>query len=472
MTALPASVPRAGDFERFSADPLHFLAQARATHGNLFAIRDRGPVFSRADDCTGVVAVFGVEHQRAVLSDIESFGMPASAAHALKLSPNLVNLNRSLHSMAANQHASHKRLLAAILSDDAEDLGPTIWAALADDDTHWKVGGTVQLLERMRELTLQTSSRMLFGRRYAENFELARLAQTYFHLRREASSPANPAGTVPRDRLMSVGNSLDDRLRMHVRKWREREVSPSDGILARLATLEAEPNIQLREDEVIGHSNVLFISSTEPIAVALTWIVLILSQLPALREELRNELGALFETSDVPDLRQLSRLTLLDGVINESLRLLPPNAFMVRITTRPTALGGVELPERCEIVLCPFLSHRDADCFPRPHEFLPARWSKASPSPFAYFPFGAGGHSCVGRGLALSVIKATLAFLLPRYDLVLAGDQDVDWRVHIIFTPSIDPAFAINSPTESPRSSAGKLSGPVGDMLSLHMHRP
>ena len=471
VTALPASVPRAGDFEHFSADPLHFLAHARQTHGDLFAIRERGPVFSRAPGCTGVVAAFGAAHQRAVLSDPDTFCLPASAAYGLKLSPNLVNLNRGLHSMGGAQHADHKRLLATVLGDGVNEYGRLIWAALDDFAAAWTVGRTVRLLDQMRELTLQISSRVLFGHRYAERSRLALQMRHYFRLRREASSPANPSGTVSRRRLIAAGHALDGALRKYVRECRADGVPPSDGILATLAALPAEPQA-LSEDEIIGHSNVLFVSRTEPIAVALTWIILILSQLPALRAALRDELSARLDTSTVPTGRRLARLSLLDSVINESLRLLPPNAFMVRLTDRPTVLGTIALPEHCEIVLCPLVSHRDPACFSRPTEFLPERWSNATPSPFVYFPFGAGAHSCVGRSLAVYLIRTTLAFLLPRYDLVLAGDQDVDWRLHIIFMPSSDPQFEIRSPAASSRVQGGKLGGPVGEMLTLDRQCP
>ena len=67
-------------------------------------------------------------------------------------------------------------------------------------------------------------------------------------------------------------------------------------------------------------------------------------------------------------------------------------------------------------------------------------------------------------------IKNALAFLLPNYDLVLAGDQDVDWRVHIIFMPRVDPLFAIEPPGKSIRRSEGTLGGPVARMLSFASH--
>src|ERR1700685_2319151 len=88
---LPDSIPYVADGGDALTDPINFLARARASHGNLFAIRKEGPIFSRAPECAGVIAVFGMDNQRAVLTDIESFGLPISAAENMRLPQNLVN---------------------------------------------------------------------------------------------------------------------------------------------------------------------------------------------------------------------------------------------------------------------------------------------------------------------------------------------------------------------------------------------
>ncbi|HEU4390014.1 MAG TPA: cytochrome P450, partial [Blastocatellia bacterium] len=240
------------------------------------------------------------------------------------------------------------------------------------------------------------------------------------------------------------------------------------GLLARLAVVASESGEQISENEMVAHSNVLFMSSTEPIGVSLTWVLLVLSQLPDLRRDLRHELDQASRVKSASQAIPPIRLPLLDSVINETLRILPPNAFMVRVTRRKVSLDGLLLPERCELVLCPFIAHRDAGRFPRPNEFLPSRWTEARPSPFEYFPFGAGGHACVGRQLAMYMIKSALALLMPRYELVLAGDQEIDWRLHIQFMPKDDPLVTVRAPGDV-TAGAGKLLGPIRDLLMLDM---
>ena len=465
--SLPISIPRATEIKQLYEEPFAFLARNRSNLGDLFVIRDDGPIFSSAPDCSGAIAVFGPANHRAALSDIDLFGMPVSGAQSLSLPRELVNLNCSLQSMRGEQHDENQRLLIRMLSERGiDDQRTAVSAGLEAFARGWHPGKRIGLLDEMRQLTLQVSTRLLLGDQYVESAELASLIQVYFQLRREATSPLSAAGETMRQELIAVGTSLDDALRRYVHWCRRRASASSDGLLAILAAQEVESGRQLSEDEMIAHSNILFVSSNEPVAIALSWILLILSQLADLRRALRGELDQASFDDGLPSSSQLERLTLLDSIINESLRLFPPNALMVRVTTGPASLAGVMLPQRCELVLCPFLAHREAERFRNPNAFLPSRWSATRPSPFEYFPFGAGGHSCVGRHLATYMIKAALAMLIPRFELVLAGDQEIDWRIHIQFMPRNDPAMTVLKAGVS-TAGAGRLLGPVGDLVIM-----
>jgi cytochrome P450 len=464
MTLSPV-IPRVADLGQFYQDPLTFLTHARAELGDVFVLRDGAPVFSRSSECAGALAVFGSANQQTVLTDTDLFGMPVSAAQHLSLPANLVNLNRGLHSMRGEQHDQQQRLLLRVLSDRAvQDRHEAITSEVVRFMEHWHRGQKISLLTEMRGLTFEVSTRYLFGERYEETVTLAQLAETFFHSRREITSSGNSPNESSLAELVALGTSLDEAMRRHIRWSRQQAGVAADGLLAKLARLEVRPGTPLSEDEMVGHSNVLFMSNNEPIAVALTWTLLVLSQLPDLRQALREELH---ETAagKVPSLTALSGFSLLDSVINESLRLLTPNAMMARITTRAGSLNGLSLPERCEVVLFPLLAHRDANVFARPEEFLPERWLGARPSPFEYFPFGAGGHACVGRSLALHVLKATLALLINDYEIVLADDQEIDWQVHIIFMPGSEPIMKLQTPG-AVGLKAGRLLGPVRDLIS------
>jgi cytochrome P450 len=456
VSALPAAILRACDDRSFLAEPLEFLERTRSRLGDLFVLREAAPLFSRDPDCAGVVVVFGADRLRTVLSDIEAFGMPVSAAHRLTLPANLVNLNRSLHSMRGQDHASHRRILARLLTPgELWQQEASLCAALERSVDGWRPDKAMGLLEAMRSLAEGLACSLSFGAQQRTGDRLLAQLQAYFLLRREASSPG-PASPVSHAELVAAGEALDRSLRSYVRACRHAPSSARAGLFALLAG-EA-----MTEDEIVAHRNVAYISSTEPIAVSLTWILLLLTQLPALRADLRREIRQISAAAVNFDRRRL-----LDHVVNEALRLLPPNAFMVRTTTRATSLAGVQLPAGSEVVLCPFLVHRDEAVFPRARSFLPLRWARANPSPFEYLPFGAGGHSCVGRAVALRLIKLALSHLLERFDIALADDQAVDWRLHILFLPRNEPLVYARPADAAIGLEAGELKGPVADLIDL-----
>src|SRR5262249_35504028 len=159
--------PRALDLPAFHADPFAFLAEARAAGGEVVAISEGRPIFSRDPDCAGAVAVFGARCHRSVLGDIETFGMPVSAARTLALPGALGTLNAGLHSMRGDRHALHQRLLVEVLGERALDqYGDAIGAGLAAFVRPWRAGASIGLLAEMRRLAADLSMRVLLGDRY------------------------------------------------------------------------------------------------------------------------------------------------------------------------------------------------------------------------------------------------------------------------------------------------------------------
>ncbi|UUZ46587.1 cytochrome P450 [Massilia sp. B-10] len=183
------------------------------------------------------------------------------------------------------------------------------------------------------------------------------LIYRFFHLRRQASSPTYAVAPGVQEDLLATGARLDAVLRQHLRRQAGGQCSGA-GVLAGLMD---PAGAGLSEDEAVGHANILFVSATEPVAVALTWTLLVLSQAPHWREAARNDAGA------------------LEGVLLESLRMLPPNTFMSRVATGGAVLGGVELPARTELVISAFAEHRDGAVFADPDTFMPQRWRSARP---------------------------------------------------------------------------------------------
>lgn len=93
---------------------------------------------------------------------------------------------------------------------------------------------------------------------------------------------------------------------------------------------------------------------------------------------------------EAPRLDQLDGLDLLDRVVRESLRLLPPVPVATRVTAAEVDLGPSRLPPATEVHLSIYHAHRAADLYQQPRRFLPGRWQGLASSPYEYLPCGAG----------------------------------------------------------------------------------
>ena len=461
-----ASIPRFIDSGMLRDNPLSFLQAAQAA-GNVVLVAEGRPAFSRADGCAAVVAVFGPAGVQQVLNDAELFGTTVSVGARFSLPQALNRLNAGLFSMTGDEHKAQQQLLRTTLDAsyirDADDLIDDAWERFAE---RLQVGQDIPLLSEMRRLVLHVSTLLLFG---DDDLALGRLVQSYFEMRRALSGARVTPAPAQRRALIQMGGRLDRLLRARMQALRADAAAGAASarkcLMGRLCRKVSGPLAEPTEDQLIAQANTLFMSSSEPIAVALTWILLLLTQQPRLREALRRELAGAPPHGDADRPDWPSDRPLLRAVIHETLRLLPPNAIMVKLTTRAGRLLGHALPAKCEILLSPFVAHRDPREFAQPHFFNPGRWDGWKPSPYAYFPFGVGARFCVGRQLAQSMLVRLLTSILGRYDFVLAADQELDWKINITMMPGQEPVIRILATPPDRATLGGRLNGPVADLV-------
>ncbi|MFV5170635.1 cytochrome P450 [Bacillus cereus] len=107
-----------------------------------------------------------------------------------------------------------------------------------------------------------------------------------------------------------------------------------------------EDGTQLNDEELVGHTFTLYVAGHETTANALTWAIFLLSQHPDILYRLLEELDGCD-----PTIEKLGSLSLLDGVIKETLRLLPPAGIGVRITSDSCKLGDFTIPKDTNVFL-------------------------------------------------------------------------------------------------------------------------
>lgn len=445
-------IPVAPSGDSFRANPLEFLYRVCQPLGSLVLLSDSGPQFARSQGCRASLAVFGGAKLRTVLTRPDVFSMPTSIAEHRRLPPVLSRLNHSLFSMYGEEHRRHQHILHSVLSSVPNShvrLATRCCASVLLAD--WLPQREIRLLQEMRKLAASVARVLCFGDS-PDGGPLASLIHTYFYKRRAFAAGPQIGSDSALEELLHLGEQIDSRFRHLIAHYRRARSS----IPCYFSEL-THSDEKLDDDQLVSHGNILFMSTNEPIAAALTWTVLLLSQHDAQRGALCEVCRACSSSAgaDWED----AAASAAENVVRECLRLLPPNAIMSRITAVPTDLLGSALPAGCEIVFAPYVNHRDPNVFSNPLQFHPDRWLDLRPGPYSYLPFGAGVRHCLGRHAAMLILPESLRSIYAQFDPILSFDQPINWSMNVTLSPSSDPAMlpSTTKSTHQPRTSASPL---------------
>ena len=140
-------------------------------------------------------------------------------------------------------------------------------------------------------------------------------------------------------------------------------------------------------------------------------------------ETTRNTIGNLFyrlgcDPATYAALR--ADRSLLDDVIEETLRIDPPAQWMVRTCTQPIELGGQFVESGQRVFMCIGSGNRDEGVHEAPDEFRIDRES------YNHLAFGSGPHVCPGAPLARMEIRAAVRAFLDRVESYRLAEPGYD----------------------------------------------
>lgn len=224
---------------------------------------------------------------------------------------------------------------------------------------------------------------------------------------------------VPRpSRLMSARQMAEMKaLADRVISDRHRNGSVGTPDLLDLMMAGEDPATQRRmSDEELRDNLLTFIvAGHETTALTLAWALYLVAFDPSVQDAARAEAQSVLgrraaSAADVP------ALPLCRRIIEESLRLYPPAAFLSRTAQKRDSLLGREVLPGDTVILPIYALHRhralwqDADAF-RPERFAEPK----SHDRFAWLPFGDGPRICIGANFAVQEAVIILSTLLARF---------------------------------------------------------
>ncbi|KAM5434374.1 putative tryprostatin B 6-hydroxylase [Microsporum canis] len=177
----------------------------------------------------------------------------------------------------------------------------------------------------------------------------------------------------------------------------------------------------ISDGDLTYDAELAIVAGSETTALNLTTVLYLLALNPDQKKALQAEIDLLVPTIDQLSHQKLAGSPLLEGCINEGLRLYPPVPSGVQRLTPPQ---GAMIADRWipgdTIVSTPTFSlHRDSRYFVKPDQFIPERWSSKPDLIIrkdAFSPFLAGRYSCAGRPLAMMEMRMLLAMVVRLFD--------------------------------------------------------
>ncbi|KAL7460890.1 hypothetical protein ACHAXS_001325, partial [Conticribra weissflogii] len=203
--------------------------------------------------------------------------------------------------------------------------------------------------------------------------------------------------------------------------------------------------------DLLDEAITLLFAGQDTSAATLSWTLHLLSLHPDIQQRAADEVRSVLDTvksgvksnqlgkSTIVTKNLITKMTYLDAVIKESMRLYPVAPFIVRklttsitipaetktatIPTQSISNGSITLPEHTFACIWIYALHRNPKLWHSPDEFIPERWidphlqqkDQGQKEFGSYMPFAIGPRNCLGQPLAQIILRILLARILNKY---------------------------------------------------------
>jgi len=306
----------------------------------------------------------------------------------------------------------------------------------------WHDGDSRDMHEDMMALTLAVVAKCLFGA------DVSREADKVGHALRDVSAQllAMPNVGFFLPRFVPIPSRV--RLRRAVRELdriiysiigERRAMNGHSADLLQVLLDAQEQGDQMTDAQLRDEMMTLFVAGHETTSLTLSWAWYLLAGHPEAEAKLLDELSTVLDGREagVSDLRALPYTEM---VIKETMRLYPPTWVIGREALNDFEVHGYRLPAGTNVLLVPWITHRDVRFYPQAERFDPDRWSSDATHNrrlprFAYFPLGGGPRVCIGAGFAMMEAVLLLATIARRFRLTLTPDRSIDIQPLVTLRP-------------------------------------
>ncbi len=323
------------------------------------------------------------------------------------------------------QALRNQSLTAKFMQAHAETIASEVRRMIATLDDQ----GEIDLLDFFAELTIYTSSACLIGKEFREELT-AEYFQTFYELEKgtDAIAYVNPNLPIPafwardkaRRQLVELLDGVFEKRRADPRIRRE-----LFDILLTIKDENGEPRYTI--DQITGMFISMMFAGHHTTSGTAAWTLIELLKNPDVMSCVVGELDEIYADGRDVSYQALREIPKLEHSIQEALRLHPPLIILMRKVMYDFHYKGWTVPAGKLVGVSPAVSNRMPECFPEPDRFDPSRYEdgrEEDRQPFAWIPFGAGRHRCVGSAFAMMQLKAIFSDLLRAFEFELTQPAD------------------------------------------------
>ena len=226
---------------------------------------------------------------------------------------------------------------------------------------------------------------------------------------------------VPRPGRIFSGQGLRETKKLADRAIAERARRgprvPPDLLDLLRSGVDPETGRSMNASELRDNLLTFIVAGHETTALTLSWALYLCAFDPAVQARAAAEARAAGPRITAAE---LPRLPYVQQVVQESLRLYPPAAFISRTARHADSLGGRRIEPGDTVMLPIYALHRHHLLWENPDAFDPERFAPGvERDRFSFLPFGGGPRICIGASFALQEAAIILATLLARFDFAL-----------------------------------------------------
>ncbi len=304
---------------------------------------------------------------------------------------------------------------------------------VAKDVAGWPEGGQMFAYPTLKRLSLDIATHIFMGDTTGEDD--AKLQTAFIDTVRAGTSVIRADVPGLRWHRGLLGRRvLEDYFRA---KLPAKRATETEDLFSALCHVETETGETFSDDDVVNHMIFLMMAAHDTSTITTSAVLAALAANPEWQERAREQSLALDGELSLED---LDKLTVLDLVIKESLRLTAPVPSMARKAIKDADLLGHHVPAGTFISVSPWFSHYMPELWTRPEAFDPERFAEPRSEDkvhrYAWVPFGGGAHKCIGMYFGTQEVKILVHHILRRFRWTTPPGYVVPWDLLALPMPA------------------------------------